>query len=96
MVGEFGDLKQVGDQLAHHLSGVVFIIVGKGEFFIMIEQIPAHIPLDPGPHEMALVGHIVFAEGLDQIKDQKACKEEGEGAQDGFLAPGEPVAGRSS
>lgn len=62
----------------------------------MIEQIPAHIPLDPGPHKMALVGHIVFAEGLDHIKDQKACKEEGEGAQDGFLAPGEPVAGRSS
>ena len=96
MMGEFGDLKQVGDQLAHHLPGVVLIIVGKGELFIMIEQIPAHIPLDPGPHEMALVGHIVFAEGLDHIKEKKTRKQQGKGVQDGFLAPGEPVAGRSS
>ena len=29
VVGKFGDIEQVGHQLAHHLSGIVVVIVGK-------------------------------------------------------------------
>ena len=30
VVGELGDVEEVGDQLAHHLSGIVLGIVGEG------------------------------------------------------------------
>ena len=30
VVGEFGDVEEVGDQFAHHLSGIVLVIVGEG------------------------------------------------------------------
>ena len=30
ILSEFGDVEEVGDQLAHHLSGIVLVIVGEG------------------------------------------------------------------
>ena len=61
MVGKFGDIKQIADQLAHHLAGIVVVVIGKGQAFILVKQILPHIPLHMGAHDMALGRHIIFA-----------------------------------
>ena len=53
MMGKLRNIKKVGYQLAHHLSGIVLIIVGKGQFFIMVKQLLSHIPLHLCSHHMA-------------------------------------------
>ena len=71
MVRKFTDIKQIADQPAHHLAGIVSIIIGKGQAFILIEQFLAHVPLHHGTHDMSLRGHIIFAQRPYRIHHQQ-------------------------
>ena len=93
VVGELGNLKQVGNQLAHHLAGVVFIIIGKGQPFVVIEQILSHIALHIGTHHVPLVGDVIFADRLQEIEPQEGGKKQSQDPVDGFRTAGEPLVG---
>ena len=82
MMGKLRNIKKVGYQLAHHLSGIVLIIVGKGQFFIMVKQLLSHIPLHLCSHHMALIAHIIHTKTLNDIHDQKAQANGKKGLQD--------------
>ena len=72
MVGKLGDVEQVAYQLAHHLPGIVLVIIGKGKLFIVVKQLLAHVPFHVGAHHMPLVAHIIFAKALHQVHDKQA------------------------
>ena len=82
VVREFRDIEQVGHQLAHHLPGVVLTVIGEGQFFIMIKKLLAHVPLHVRTHHVPLIAHIIFAQALDDVHDQKSGGDERECAQD--------------
>ena len=77
-MGEFRNVKQVGDQLAHHLTGIILIVIRKRKLFIMIEQLLAHIPFHVGSHHVALIADVIFTQALGGVHDQK---KEGDGGQ---------------
>ncbi len=83
VVRELSDVKQVGHELAHHLAGIVPAVIGERQLFIVVKQLLAHIPLHVGAHHVSLVAHIIFAQALDDVHDQKSCREERQSAQDG-------------
>ena len=72
MVGELSDIEKVGDQLAHHLTGIVLIIIGKGELFIMVKKLLAHIPFHVRAHHVSLIADVVFTQALQEIHEKKA------------------------
>ena len=72
--GEFGDIEQIGNQLAHHLTGVVLIVVEKESFFVVVEQLLTHVPFHVGAHHVALVADIVLAQALHDVHDQEGCE----------------------
>ena len=61
MMCKRGNVKQIRYQLAHHLPGVVLVIIGEGELLVMVEKLLSHISLHLGAHHMSLVAHIIFA-----------------------------------
>ncbi len=83
VVRKLSDVKQVGHELAHHLTGIVPAVIGERQLFIVVKQLLAHIPLHVGAHHVSLVAHIIFAQALDDVHDQKSCREERQSAQDG-------------
>ena len=70
-MGKLRDVKQIGDKPAHHLSGVIFVIVGKREIFIVFKQLSSHVPFHPGAHDMSLAADIILAQGLQDVEDQE-------------------------
>ena len=71
MMRKFCNIKQVRDKFAHHLSGVVLIIIRKRKFFIVVKKLLTHIPFHISAHHMPLIADIIFAQALDQVHDQK-------------------------
>ena len=71
MMRKFCNIKQVRDKFAHHLSGVVLIIIRKRKFFIVVKKLLTHIPFHISTHHMPLIADIIFAQALDQVHDQK-------------------------
>ena len=63
---KFCNIKQVRDKFAHHLSGVVLIIIRKRKFFIVVKKLLTHIPFHISTHHMPLIADIIFAQALDQ------------------------------
>lgn len=88
VVGEFRDVKEVRDQLAHHLAGVVLIIVREGQLLIVVEEAGAHVPFHVGAHHVSLVADIIFAQTLEHIHDEKPEADKRQGMEDGFPVPG--------
>ena len=73
MMCKFADVEQVAHQPAHHLSGVVLIIIGKGQTFVLIKKLFAHVPFHPRAHDVPLCRHIVFTGRTHQIHHQQPC-----------------------
>ena len=71
VVRELRDVEEIGDQLAHHLSGIIFAVVGEGQLLIMIKQLLAHVPLHIGAHHVSLETDIIFAQTLNHIHKEK-------------------------
>ena len=43
-MGKLGDIEKIRDELRHHDTGIIFIIVRKREFFVFIKKFFAHVP----------------------------------------------------
>ena len=69
-MGSFGNIKQIRNKTAHHLSGVMLIIIGKRKIFIMVKQFTAHITFHLSSHDMSLTADIIFTECLKNIADK--------------------------
>ena len=72
MVCEFCNVKQVGYQFTHHLSGVVPAVIRKGKSFIVIEKLLTHIPLHIGTHHVSLVAYVIFAQTLQDVHEKQS------------------------
>ena len=44
VMGKLGNVEKVGHKLAHHLAGIILIVVGKRKLFIVVKKLLAHIP----------------------------------------------------
>ena len=82
MMRKFRDVEQVRYKLAHHLPRVILTVIGKRKFFIMIEELLAHIPLHIGSHHVALITHVIFAQTLENIHDQQSGGDPWQSMQD--------------
>ena len=71
MVSELCDIEQIRDKLAHHLTGIVLIIIGEGELFIVVKQLLTHVPFHVCSHHMSLIADIVFAQALHKVHDKQ-------------------------
>ena len=89
MVGKLGNIKQVGYELAHHLAGIVAVIIGKRKRLVVLKQLLAHIPFHIGTHHMSLVADVVLAETLDGVHDEKSDTDRQKHLQDGAAVSGE-------
>ena len=67
MVCHLGNIKQIGHQLAHHLSGIVLVIISKGKLLILIKKLLPHIALHIGTHHMTLITDVIFAKHLYNV-----------------------------
>ena len=85
MMGKLGNVKKVTDQLTHHLAGIVPAVIGKGQLLIMVKKLPAHVTLHVCAHHMSLIGHIIFAETLDDVHDKKGDPDHGKGMENDIL-----------
>ena len=93
-MGAFRDIEQVGNKLAHHLAGIVLIIIGKGKLFIMIEQLLAHVPFHVCAHHMALIADVIFAQALNDIHEKKTDSQRKERPHDDGAFSGEKRCGQ--
>ena len=65
-------IKQIGYELAHHLSGIILIIIRKRKLFILVEKLLPHVALHPRSHHVPRICHIIPARSLYDICHQKA------------------------
>lgn len=72
MVRELGDVEQIGDELAHHLAGVVAVIVGEGEALVLVEQVLAHVALHARAHDVPPGGDVILAEKAHHIHREQS------------------------
>ena len=93
VVGHFGDVEEVGDQLAHHLAGVVGVVVGEGEGLVVVKETLSHVPLHVGPHHVALIADVVFAQGLNDVGGQQGKADGDQTGQDGLRGAGKETVG---
>ena len=93
MVGEFCNIEQVGDELAHHLTGIVLTVVGEGQLLIVIEEPLAHIPFHLSAHHVALIAYVIFAHTLYNIHKKQSCGNQRQSAQDDAAVSGKKRAG---
>ncbi len=80
------DIEKIGNQLAHHLPGIVAVVVGEGQLLIVIEQLLPHIPLHLRPHHMSLASDIIPAQCLNNVCYKKHDGKKRKGVHD--LIPG--------
>ena len=92
-MGKFRNIEQIGNQLAHHLTGIVVVVVGEGQLLVMVKELLAHIPLHVGAHHVALVADVVFAQRLNHIHGEHPGSDERKGAQYGLAAASEKSPG---
>ena len=64
---ELRDVEQVRHELAHHLAGVVLIVIREGQCLVPVEQVAAHLRLDTRSHHVALVSNVPPAQRTDQV-----------------------------
>ena len=74
-MGQLTDIKKIGYQPAHHLAGIILIVVGIGHRHILVEQILPHVRLHTGSHNMAVGGHIELAQGPQNIPQKQRGKQ---------------------
>ena len=60
-MGQLRDVEQVGDQLAHHLAGVVAIVIGEAQALVLLEQVHTHVGLHARAHDVTPAGDEVLA-----------------------------------
>ena len=61
VMGQLRDVEQVGDQLAHHLAGVVAIVIGEAQALVLLEQVHTHVGLHARAHDVTPAGDEVLA-----------------------------------
>ena len=66
-MSKFRNIKQVRYQLAHHLPGIIIVIIRKGQLLIMVKQLLPHIPFHVSSHHMSLIAYVILAESLNGI-----------------------------
>ena len=94
VVGEFCNIKQIGNQLAHHLAGVVAVVVGKRQPLIVVKELLAHIPLHLGAHHVSLIADVIFAQALDHIHGEEPQADGEKSSQDDRAVLGKQSSGK--
>ena len=79
VVGQLGDLEQVGGGPAHQLAGAVFVIEGEGQILHVSKQVPADVRLNEHAHHVAQIGDDVVHPRPQQIGRQQTAHDPEEG-----------------
>ena len=87
-MGQLADVEQVRDQPAHHLAGVVPVVVGVGQGHVLVKQVLAHVGLHAGAHDVAVGGHVELAHGPECRPGQQRRKQPFQRGQDALCTAG--------
>ena len=68
MVQQLTDVKQIRGNSGQKMSNLLVIVKRKRELLVMSKYLVAHIPLDPGSHNMTVIGNIIVTKCLHQHK----------------------------
>ena len=71
VVRELGDVEQVADELRHHFTGVVAVVIGEREPLVVIEEVLPHIALHARAHDMPPARDEVLTAVADDIHGQQ-------------------------
>jgi len=91
---QFRDVEQIGEKLAHHFAGVVFVIIGKGKPLQVVEKILPHVAFHSGAHDVAPSGDEILAAEPDQIKHKHSAADPENGPENLFPGAGEKPFGQ--
>ena len=71
VVGQLGDLEQVGGDPAHERTGAVLVVEGEGQILHVGEEGGADVRLDAYPQQVAPVGDGEVKDPLEQVGQQQ-------------------------
>ena len=88
MMSQLADIKEIRDKLAHHLAGVVSVVIREGETLILIKKILTHIAFHARAHDVSLTGNVIPPSEANKIHQQQAEGQRGQNTQNLIRAAG--------
>lgn len=78
VVGQFGDVEEIGDNAAGESTGVGAVVEAEGQFLELLKEIPPHVGFHAGAHDVTLAGYVIAAGCFQDVHGEHGGNQPGE------------------